>query len=504
VPALVRPSRSFSFSDWSKSRPREQLPGDRLDAQIENLIEAIASTQSRLAEVVRDDGKLKNQSVGPEQLTAGIAEGLAERVRTHTLEAATRAEQGAATVDAALNDMSLLAADAEHAAIAAAQFLAATDAARLIVQRASDHAVGARDATSYDATESENWANYSKAQADNAIKAKDEALAWAEFLAGPVVDGAAAPAYIAASPFPHGLYYQPVEGYGGVAGLWSAKWWAVYAAQLVGPWGYYYLGGWTTTPIPGDTNPATGIKVPNPLAPGSMYYDLTTGQLMVWNGSQWVTPLTLAAGVEATYTYVATAGQTVFSGNDIFGKVPVVGDSPSEVHVEGLRLVEDDGTGTKGQFTVNDTTNELTLLTPASAGDVVQWDLLVPVQNLAPGIINAFKVTLTPAVDGATTVFTMTYVHPVDGIQPVDVTDGWQLQVSIDGVIQEPGVEYVALDNVLTIATAPVATARMWVVWFKSTDMIDAAGIPEAPNDGKQYARQSEMWTEVAMDGGAY
>ena len=69
----------------------------------------------------------------------------------------------------------------------------------------------------------------------------------------------------------------------GLAPFGPAKWWAIYAQNLVGPWSALYLGAWDTAPIPGGLNPWTGQPVPNPLQVGSFYYDSTTGQMMVWN-----------------------------------------------------------------------------------------------------------------------------------------------------------------------------------------------------------------------------
>jgi hypothetical protein len=459
----VRPRRDFSFSDYAKTRPRDPIPADRLDAQFQILIDAIYSTQLALADIRRDDGKLKNQSVSLEQLTPLVRETLTDEVIERTAIAATRAEQGAAVVRASANTAQLFARDAEAAAVSASQFLSASNVAMQLIERFRSSMVIAASSADSDATEAENWANYSHAQADNAIKAKDEALAWAEYLAGPVVNEVDAPGYIADSAFPHGLYYQPVEGYGGVAGLWSAKWWAVYAAQLVGPWGFYYLGGWDTPPMPGNVNPDTGIKVPNPLAPGSFYFDKTTGQIYVWNGSEWVSPYVLASGVASRFVYVATAGQTVFSGADSNGATPIVGESPSDVHLNGVRLVP------VSDYSINTTSSALTLAVAATASSIVQWDLLVPADDLVPGNVHAFKALLTPATpNGSTAAFTMQYSHPVSGLQPVNVTDGAQLQVCLDGIIQEPGVDYVATGNTLTMSTAPVNAAHFWVVWFSN------------------------------------
>ena len=55
---LKVPQRLFSFTDWMKSRPREPIPGDRLDMQFSELINAISATQRAIADIRADDGKL--------------------------------------------------------------------------------------------------------------------------------------------------------------------------------------------------------------------------------------------------------------------------------------------------------------------------------------------------------------------------------------------------------------------------------------------------------------
>jgi len=201
--------------------------------------------------------------------------------------------------------------------------------------------------------------------------------------------------------------------------------------------------------------------VPNPLPPGSFYYDIDSGTVYFWNGSQWISPFALAAGVTSRFVYKATANQTAFTGADINSAVPNVGASPSDVHLNGVKLVPTLDYSISG--------NTLTLTFPATVDSYLQWDLLVPPANLTPGAVNAFKVTLAPSVtDGTNRNFTMTYTHPVNGSQPVNVTTGAQLQVSLDGIVQEPGTDYTATGNALTMANAPPAAAHFWAVWFSN------------------------------------
>jgi hypothetical protein len=458
--SIVRPSRQVSFSDLVRADPRKTIPADRLDSQIKNLIDAITSTQKALEDIRRDDGKLKNQSVGKEQLTPDVARKIVDDLKAHVSLMAVRAEQGAAQTLHSENEIQLYARDAEAAAVSAAQFMNAVNAASDLINRNKDTVVNATAEVDAWASDSQNWADYSQAQAQNAEYQQQQAAGWAEYLAGPVVDADKAPAYIASTPFGHGLYYQPVEGYGGMAGLWSAKWWAIYAAQLVGPWSFYYLGGWSDPPIAGSSNPNTGIKVPNPIPPGSFYYDTDTQTVYFWNGTAWISPYVLAAGVTSRFVYLATAGQTTFTGQDYNGATPIVGQSPSDVHLNGVKLVP--------TLDYNVSGDSIVLTMPATVNSVLQWDLLIPNSNLTPTGVHAFKVILTGAIDGTNRNYTMQYNHPTNGLQPVSVTNGSQLQVSLDGIVQEPGADYTATTNTLNMVAAPPAGAHFWVVWFST------------------------------------
>jgi hypothetical protein len=463
---LRRPARPFSFFQHQRERAQNQtVPGDQLDATIADLIEVVSSTQDALSEIRRDDGRLHTGTVGREHLSGALYDELmaimekrAAMLLSGVAELITQAK-----IDA--NHISLRADDAEHAAIAGRQNLSAILSADDRVASKTSQVLQAADIVDTHATDSENWANYSHAQADNAAQSEDNALAWAEYLAGPVVSGPDAPAFIAQSPYPHGLFYQPIDGAGGLGGLWSAKWWAIYSQQLVGFISFYYLGGWDHPPAPGEQNPATGRAVPNPLAPGSIYYDTDDLVLRVWTGETWIEPFSLTGGVISRFAYKATAGQTVFSGADLFGATPAfTSGEQHDVHVNGVKLTRDDGTG-KGDYTVNDATDALTLLFPATANSIVQWDLLVNPNKLAPGAATIYKLqTLTP--DGVTKTFTMQYSGP-GGITNVNATKAAEIMVVLDGVQQEPVTEYSASGSTLTMVTAPPATSRLWAVYFK-------------------------------------
>jgi len=460
--ALKPPTQQVSFADIARNNPRGPFPGDRLDAQIENLIEAIRSTQQALKDIRADDGKLKAHSVGNTQLAVELKHTRAEidSVETRVMAAAQTAVTAANLIHERGRDTHLRALDAEAAASTAAGFLTAINAANALIESNTHLAINATDTVQTQTSDAENWASYSQAHAEVAETNQEQAAAWAEYLAGPVVDPAAAPAYAQSTPWGHGLYYQPVEG--GLAGLWSAKWWALYAQQLVGHWNFYYLGAWPEAPMPGDTNPNTGLTTPNPLAPGSFYYNTETGQLYIWDGTQWVTPIKMTPAYQANYVYVATAGQTSFSGPDANANIPTITNNDSDVHLNGIRLVGG------SDYTIDDATSTLTLAVGATANSIIQWDLLVEASQLAPGAISVFKLILSPIPDGTNRVFTMEYNNPTQGRLPIASTQVAEVAISLDGIVQEPAVDFTATGSTLTMSSAPPLGCRFWGTWHAS------------------------------------
>ena len=106
--AIIRPSRTVSFS----KSPRGPIPLDQLDAQIQNLIDAIHSTQEALSDIRRDDGQLK--SPPPSRPSAEL-----QQMEARILAAGSAIAATAAGVQSAARDIDLRAKDAETAAFAA-------------------------------------------------------------------------------------------------------------------------------------------------------------------------------------------------------------------------------------------------------------------------------------------------------------------------------------------------------------------------------------------------
>lgn len=70
---------SYSYSGWQATNPSRPLPADEVDNDLANVSRSINQTIDALRDIRRSDGKLKNQSVGPDQLSAALSLGFTLR-----------------------------------------------------------------------------------------------------------------------------------------------------------------------------------------------------------------------------------------------------------------------------------------------------------------------------------------------------------------------------------------------------------------------------------------
>jgi hypothetical protein len=147
---------------------------------------------------------------------------------------------------------------------------------------------------------------------------------------------------------------------------------------------------------------------------------------------------------------------------DSSGRAPLFTNEGHDVYLNGVRLVP------TVDYTTNPTAESMTMVEAPGAGAVVQWDLMIPPDQINSAKVDAFKVQpLTP--DGTTKIFTLSYIDPTVGPPAVATTIGnsAQLIVSLDGVVQEPGVDFTGIDATLAMTVAPPADSRFWAVWFR-------------------------------------
>lgn len=170
---------------------------------------------------------------------------------------------------------------------------------------------------------------------------------------------------------------------------WSSRWWANRAASMFGGViAWTYLGPFPTPP--------TATPTGDPLQAGMLYYNTISETMFVWNGSAWE-PMSSVGILSNSLIYHATAGQTVFSLStlDLNGKT---GTLLSTTNVEVFR----NGVWQPpGSYTLNPGANTITLGTPAALGEAVGF-VLFDEADVAPEFlpvvdVASFQLTSFPA-----------------------------------------------------------------------------------------------------------
>ena len=442
--------RVFSFGDWSQHHPSEPPPGNWLDAQFDEIIDRIDAWDGQVRKAITHEGRIGPGIVGlsalDDDFRAFLDKTLADSVKNLAFQlsehakgavlAEKRAVEARITTEMVAARAKLAEEAVEHAEIRALAKIRDLEAeiARIEARNAEitplvgDLTAGAGSA--------EAWAESSRL--------------WAEHMPDTLPDNA--------------LKVTDISG-----DHWSSRWWANQASNAFGMLTSLYLGVHSEPPL---TNNNGG-----PIAIGSIYYDSDDGQPYVWNGSAWV-PF-YQPGVAATMTlwYVATAGQTAFP----FGVADKNGvtwnlddDDPETIlaSVNGVRLMTPD------DWTVSVPSSTVTFARPLRAGDVASFDLLVPPEKLGPGRVEAWRLKPLTGLNGVALSFPLETAE-VPGVT-VLVNRSEELVVSLDGVLQAPGVSYTAAGSTITFATAPTSDSYVFITWFRSTG---GTGVVTPPTD---------------------
>lgn len=214
-----------------------------------------------------------------------------------------------------------------------------------------------------------------------------------------------------------------------------------------------------------------------------------------------------------TLVYPAMVGQTVFSlsGPDHFGNsVAITSAAALEVTIGGIRYVEDDGSGTFGQYTVNLAANTVTLLTPFGTDPVV----IVGDNDLA--IFDIFQLGGSSGGGGGGPAYVLPTASTtvLGGVK----IDGATITIA-NGVISATATGGGGAS--VTISAIPPTGAAVGNLWWDSvggqmyiwyddgnTQQFVATtnpggggsgggGVPEAPTDGTLYGRASAAWRHL-------
>ena len=207
-PAYVR---AYSFTDFETTNPGEPKPGNKLDTEYDAVSNALTATQTSLALIQRADGELANESVGVDQLQAGLFDAIGDAAVADAEAAAAAAAASASAAAGSASSASSSASAASASAATASGAAAQAGVSQGIAQNAANEAALSA-ADSFDSAQiSANAGNEAQGFRNEAEGFTDLAFKWAEYLTGPVM------------PAPPG-WPEAVDD-----GMFSSKWWAIRA-----------------------------------------------------------------------------------------------------------------------------------------------------------------------------------------------------------------------------------------------------------------------------------
>jgi hypothetical protein len=210
--------------------------------------------------------------------SASNAASSASSASTQASNAATSASAAATSATSASNSASAASTSASNAASSASAASTSASNASTSATNAASSASSASSSASTATTQATNAANSASAAATSATNASNSASA-ASTSATNASNSATAAAASAAA-----------------------------AASSLDSFDDRYLGSKASDPTVDNDG--------NPLVTGALYYNTTTQTMKVYDGANWIAATAAGTSAMTRYRYVATAGQTTFSGAD--------------------------------------------------------------------------------------------------------------------------------------------------------------------------------------------
>jgi hypothetical protein len=137
---------------------------------------------------------------------------------------------------------------------------------------------------------------------------------------------------------------------------------------------------------------------------GDLYFDTTANELKVYKSSGWAAAGSTINGTSARFNYIATAGQTTFTGADTAGNTLAYDAGFADVYLNGVRLSASDVTITSGTSVV------ISAATVGDVLDIVAYGTFnvasIDASNISSGTINNDRLpspVLTVKGDGSST-----------------------------------------------------------------------------------------------------
>jgi hypothetical protein len=327
------------------------------------------------------------------QAAAEAAQSAAETAETNAETAETNAETAASAASTSASNASTSAtAAASSASAASSSATAASGSASTASTQASNASTSASNAStsasgaSTSATNAAASASTATTQASNASTSATNAASSASAASTSASNAATSETNAAASASTASTQATNASNSATAASgsATAAASSAAAAASALDSFDDRYLGSKSSDPTLDNDG--------NALLTGALYYNTTTQTMKVYDGANWITATAAGTTALLVYKYVATAGQTTFSGAASVGGTLSYTSNNIIVFVNGVSLDSTDYTATNGTSVV--------LASGASLNDevvIVAFKSFTVADTYTKGEVDAFAVKLTGA-----------------------------------------------------------------------------------------------------------
>ena len=351
-----------------------------INAELDAAALSINQIRDNLALIQKDDGSLQNGIVGAEQL----AQSAFDAIKTDINEAVQDAQQAAESATLAANTAIAARDDAQTAetnaetAAAAALLNANTATTKATEASASATSAAASALASANSATASQTARLASEAARDAAQAAQTAAAASQTAAATSATSAATSATNAATSASTATTQAGIA----TTQATNAATSAMAAAASFADFNDRYLGAKSTAPTVDNDG--------NPLQVGTLYYDTTLDQMRVYTPTGWGSASSSVNGTSARFRYIATAGQTTFTGVDSNGNTLAYDAGFVDVYLNGQRLDQTDYTASSG--------TSIVLASAAAVGDELN---IVAFGTFVLANLNAGQVAATDNAGGS-------------------------------------------------------------------------------------------------------
>ena len=305
--------------------------------------------------------------------SASSASTSASTATTKASEAATSATGAASSASSASSSASTASTKASEASTSATNAASSASSASTSASNASTSATSASTSASNASTSATNAASSASSASTSASTATTQATN---------ASNSATAAATSATNASNSASTASTQATNAANSATSAASSAAAAASALDSFDDRYLGSKSSDPTVDNDG--------NALLTGALYYNTTTQTMKVYDGANWITATAAGTTAMLVYKYVATAGQTTFSGAASVGGTLSYTSNNIIVFVNGVSLDSTDYTATNGTSVV--------LASGAALNDevvIVAFKSFTVADTYTKGEVDAFAVKLT-------------------------------------------------------------------------------------------------------------